>query len=128
VLMLLPLVAMGGRAGPGVRLRGSAGPVAAHRRPATDNADRELTPGVVTLSPRHCAGLPCGVIRQREWTFICLVVDNVECVRCHRSCGPADSPAWHRRGPPAGLTCDDCANALEARLVWGDVDRFGLDS
>ena len=65
--------------------------------------------------------------RDREWTFICLVDANVECVRCRRPCGPVDSPGWVHRGSPAGVTCDECANASGARVVWGDVDRFGLD-
>jgi hypothetical protein len=68
------------------------------------------------------------VTETREWTFMCLVVADVKCVRCHRPCGPVDSPAWNHRRPPAGVVCDGCADALGARVVWGDVDQFDLDN
>jgi hypothetical protein len=67
------------------------------------------------------------VTETREWMFMCLEAGDVECVCCRRPCGPIDSPAWDHRGAPAGVTCDECADALGARVVWGDVDRFGLD-
>jgi hypothetical protein len=67
------------------------------------------------------------VIREREWTFMSLVATGVQCVRCQRSCGPVGSPAWSHLGPPVGVVCDECADGLDARVVWGDVDKFGLD-
>jgi hypothetical protein len=56
------------------------------------------------------------VTREREWTFMCLVASDVVCVRCRRSCGPVDSPAWNHRGPPEGAVCDSCAEGLDARV------------
>jgi hypothetical protein len=83
------------------------------------------TPGTsVGVVPVGDALMP---MQEREWTFMSLAASGVQCVRCHRLCGPAGSPAWSHPGPPAGVVCDECADALGARAVWGDVDKFGLD-